>query len=79
MILSQLDCSDNVVAFSEEDACMDVTESCTGSIATDFAPHNVFAQSCDIKRVDETPGQRRSLALRSSCYQGMLMFNFSIV
>lgn len=62
-----------MVRFSGEDACMDVTESCTGSIATDLAAHNVFPQSCGIKKVDQTLGQRHSLAVRSSCYQGMLM------
>lgn len=63
-----------MVVFSGADACMDVTESCTGSIATDFAAaHNVMAQSCDIKKVRQTLGQQHSLALRLSCYQGMLL------
>lgn len=49
---------------------MDVTESCTGRIATEVAADDVLAQSCDIKKVDQTLGQRRSLALRLSCYGG---------
>lgn len=65
------DGTDNMVRFSGEDACMDVTESCTGRIAIEVAADDVSAQSCDIKKVDQTLGQRRSLALRLSCYGGV--------
>lgn len=64
------DCSKHSVKFFGEDACVDVTESCTGSIAMEIASQNVFPQSCDIKKANQTLGLRQSLALRPSCYTG---------
>lgn len=62
--------------FSGADACMDVTESCTGRIATDFAAEqDRIAQSWDVKKMDQTLGQRCSLALRTPSYQGLFISN----
>lgn len=61
---------DRTVRFSADNACMDVTQSHTVSIATDFAAHDVFAESCDVKKGDRTLGQGNK-AMRSSNYKGM--------
>lgn len=62
---------DRTVRFSADNACMDVTQSHTVSIATDFAAHDMFAQSCDVKKGDWPLGQQGNKAMRSSNYKGM--------
>lgn len=57
--------------FSADDACMDVTQSHTISIAADFAAHDVYAQSCHLKKVEMTLRQQHSEAMASSNYKGM--------
>lgn len=59
------------VRFSADNACMDVTQSHTVSIATNFAAHDMFAQSCDVKKGDRPLGQQGNKAMRSSNYKGM--------
>lgn len=48
---------DRTVRFSADNACMDVTQSHTVSITTDFAADDMFAQSCDVKKGGRTLGQ----------------------
>lgn len=58
--------------FSADDACMDVTQSHTISIATDFAAHDMYAQSSHLKKVEMTLRQQHSEAMASSNYKGIL-------